>query len=177
MSCEEFGLAIIDDAAPRPEELETHLSGCPHCQAVASAHRSAQRLRNLRVDLPAPARSVRVGVPRRRRLALGGAFAALGVAVVAALLITASKENASLSGLRANDLPASPSQTQAQELRPVLHPDSLEALLHEVNSYTRQDVSANDETLEAFGELPQLLAPNANAVSATGGVPGIGGLR
>ena len=66
---------------------------------------------------------------------------------------------------------------QAQELRPALPPDSLEDLLHEVNSYTRQDVSANDETLEAFGELPQLLAPNANAVSATSGVPGIGGLR
>ncbi|MFZ5444255.1 MAG: hypothetical protein ACOZQL_29935 [Myxococcota bacterium] len=76
--CDVVQAAILDEALPRPSELEAHLESCAECRAVAAAHRSALRLSGARPSLGA-----RRPLPEVRRRA--GAVVGLAIAFVGAV--------------------------------------------------------------------------------------------
>lgn len=141
MSCQPFQAAILDEQLPRPQGLDQHLSSCPWCQELSSAHLAALTLRGL---IPGTH-------PRARPSAV---LSRLGVAA-ALLLLLAGVATWWTSRQRA--VPAVPSAevfTEAHAAWLVLWAEQDLAALD-----AERDLLERDRAYAPFGRLAQWMSP------------------
>lgn len=133
--CARVADAILDEALPRPVELDDHLALCPDCRLLAAAHRAALDLAGAVADTPTPVDPAAVARIGRRRAAIRGAIASAAAAGAVALTI----------GVRG---PA-----------PAERGPTLVDLSAEVRAITRRAVSEDDATYRPFGPLAVWMRP------------------
>lgn len=157
MTCQDVGLELLEDEGQRSAAAEAHLRSCKRCREVLGAHRSAIGLRHLPWQLPASPSAPPARTLWRRRFAVRGLLALLVIAGFGVAITNSTEPVADPQAGQARideaslpEVPANPSS-------------SFEALLLEVDSYTSDQVSADDPSLAPFGELPSLLTPPAKS--------------
>ena len=164
MSCHDVAAALVDEHLPPPPGMRAHLEHCSECQGLARLHASARALQLPEPPSPAafPPEAIRGVVRRRQRrrqwAASAGATAA--VALLAVLVSTGPEPRATLEdedtpvmgGPLEGSLQRPPERTRTQLL-------SLDALLDEVDGYTRTRPSVEDSTYRAFGSLATWVRP------------------
>jgi hypothetical protein len=168
MSCQDFAAALVDEQLPRPPGLQAHLEHCADCRALARFHSSARRLRLAEPPLPTALtpEAIRGEVRRRQYRRRWGAGA--GATCAAALLAFAvsvrdeapehvGEPGGPLEGV----LRVEPSASTA-ERRPdawARGDSELEALVREVDGYTRTRPASEDRAYDAFGLLATWVRP------------------
>ena len=156
MTCHEAALRVLEDVPS--VEVDQHIAHCARCRSVRDAHRAALTLRGLGAEITSVTRSE--PVPRlwmRRFVARISFVFAVSAAVAVVFIVRSSATKTSPADVkvtsRATAAPSLP-------IRSALPDTDFEALLREVDSYTRSDVPADDLVLATFGPLPGLLTPS-----------------
>ncbi|ATB38212.1 hypothetical protein CYFUS_003645 [Cystobacter fuscus] len=168
MSCQDFAAALVDEQLPRPPGLQAHLEHCEDCRALARFHSSAGRLRLPEPPLP-PAftpEAIRGEVRRRqyRRRWVAGAGASCAAALLAFVLSARDEApeyvpqpGVPLEGVLSVEPLAStgerPPDTRVQG------DFELEALVREVDGYTRTRPAVEDRAYATFGLLATWVRP------------------
>ncbi|MFY0575402.1 hypothetical protein ACN28S_14465 [Cystobacter fuscus] len=168
MSCQDFAAALVDEQLPRPPGLQAHLEHCADCRALARFHSSAGRLRLAEPPLP-PAFTpeairgvVRRRQSRRRWVAGAGATCAAALLVFAVSVRDEAPERALEPGVPLEGVLSVEPSAGTGESPPdtwARGDSELEALVREVDGYTRTRPAVEDRTYAAFGLLATWVRP------------------
>ncbi|NMO17766.1 hypothetical protein HPC49_08080 [Pyxidicoccus fallax] len=172
MRCHDVAAALVDASQLRSPEVESHLSGCEDCRALAALHASASSLRlpSPPALAPVPREAVLHEVRRRafRRRASAGAVASLGLAALVLWLqpatqgrpVDLSYEEGSAPRPELGLSRAAPAALDDDTARVVLAGrGNLLNLMGEVRGFTRRDLVVEDESYRPFGTLPAWVRP------------------
>lgn len=175
MSCAHHSEALLSDAAKLDAQTKAHLADCAACRAVRESHLAAAQL--CREPVPSIAPSDYLAAVQRRRTGR----VAMGTAAVAALagialwtagieeptgaqapaFATTVGEQGETAGLVVTDAAQAP--RAEGEIPPEAWP--LDRLMAAIDVYATRDLTVNDVTYAAFGELPRWVAlPSADAL-------------
>jgi hypothetical protein len=158
MSCQNVRDFLVDETAPRPADLDAHLSTCLECRAVKAGHLRALSLRGATL----PSRTAELAAVRRQVSAVGAvalALSALGglvwlewptPAVEAPLTVLATPEFAPVTVEVSTD--ADDEQAAAQRA-------TLRVLTASARAPLDTTPLTRDATYASFGRLPLWLAP------------------
>ena len=149
-ACEAVQNALLDEGLPRPDGLEAHVASCQACRALASAHRSALRLRG--ATLTQPRRRPIVEVQRRAGI-VAGLVLALGGGVGWYQLEFGGPRPAPAPLKLELALPALDASPPDGDLF------ALAELQASVSADLRRDPREDEAAVRAFGALPRWTAP------------------
>lgn len=158
--CDTTRAALVDEAVPRTDAMNTHLASCPDCQAFARAHRAALQLQG--TALTRARRRPLAEVQRRAGIVAGLLLAVFGGVGLWALEVTRPQPARVVEA----PLPAlDPREDAPQEIADAL-PDAPPAellALAELDATVRSNLSRDPRedaaAVKAFGALPEWLAP------------------